>query len=369
MISRSNCALRAQPLRTTGRWRSGALPLPALALLLAAVMAGAPPLAASDNEAPASFSAQTPDEVVDRGLLALKNLQQADGTYQEGTAITALAGMAFLAGGSTAQRGTYREASAKCLEAIIAHQDKITGYLASSSPNMYSHGFATLYLAEHYGMAPDQKVRRALEAALELIYYAQNREGGWRYNPVPDDADLSVTICQVMALRAAYNAGVGGEQTQEAMNRALAYVRRCANPSGSFSYQASMAGGDFGMGPEGVPRTAAGCMCLIGMGVNDVKDRNLGPGLQFLRHNYGAHLRSGDGYFWYGQYYTAQAMFHSPDPADWDAYWKTAWPIIARRQGQDGLWNQGEGPGPGYDTAMALIILQIPNNYLPIFER
>ena len=29
----------------------------------------------------------------------------------------------------------------------------------------------------------------------------------------------------------------------------------------------------------------------------------------------------------------------------------------------------GEGPGPSYATAMALIILQIPNNYLPIFQR
>ncbi len=110
-------------------------------------------------------------------------------------------------------------------------------------------------------------------------------------------------------------------------------------------------------------------MCLIGMGVTDAKDRNLGPGLQFLRRNYSAHLHSGEGYIWYGQYYAAQAMFHSPDPSDWDAYWKTAQPIIAGRQSKDGLWNQGEGPGPGYDTAMALIILQIPNNYLPIFER
>jgi hypothetical protein len=330
----------------------------ALAVLVAPLRAGDAPVAV------------TPDQVVDRGLAALTKLQLTDGGFSEGSAVTALAGMAYLAGGSTATRGQYRDSSAKCLRAIIAHQDKVTGYLSGDTGNMYAHGFATLYLAEMYGMAPDQPVRRALEAALDLIYYAQNKEGGWRYAPSPTDADISVTICQVMALRAAYNAGVGGQETKDAMERALGYVRRCANGNGSFSYQASMGGEGWGSsGPEGVPRTAAGVMCLIGMGVTDPRDRNLGPGLTFLRKNFSAHLKSGDGYFWYGQYYTAQALFHSPDTKDWDGYWKEAWPTIARRQGRDGLWTQGEGPGPAYATAMALIILQIPNNYLPIFQR
>ncbi len=38
-------------------------------------------------------------------------------------------------------------------------------------------------------------------------------------------------------------------------------------------------------------------------------------------------------------------------------------------QGEDGLWSQPDSYGPAYGTAMALIILQIPNNYLPIFQR
>ncbi len=345
--------------------------LPMIAVL--AALAPAPALSAAAARAAADSApiAQTPDAYVNRGLAALAHMQQPDGSFgQEGSAVTALAGMAFLASGSTAQRGPYHEQSRKCLEALLKNQDKVSGYLATDGGNMYGHGFATLYLAEHYGMAPDLPIRRALEAALDLIYYSQNREGGWRYSPAPTDADISVTICQVMALRAAYNAGVGGSQTQECMQRALEYVRRCANNNGSFSYQAMMGGGDFGStGPEGVPRTAAGCMCLIGMGVTDPKDRNLGPGLLYLRRNFPAHLRTGEGYYWYGEYYTAQALFHSPDPADWDAYWSKAWPTISNRQSADGTWVQGEGPGPAYATAMALIILQIPNNYLPIFQR
>ena len=35
----------------------------------------------------------------------------------------------------------------------------------------------------------------------------------------------------------------------------------------------------------------------------------------------------------------------------------------------DGSWDTGIQLGPHYSTAMALIILQVPNNYLPILQR
>ena len=311
--------------------------------------------------------------VIDRGLAALVKMQQPDGLIGEGAGISALAGMALLSHGSTQTRGHYREASSRCLRAVISRQDPFSGYLGGDLVNMYAHGFATLYLAESYGMAPDQPVRRALEAAVDLIHRAQNQEGGWRYSPTPNDADISVSICQVMALRAAFNIGIGGQPTQDAIAKAIGYVRRCANGDGSFAYMASSAGNWGTNGAEGVPRTAAGSMSLIGSGINDLADPTLGPAMRFLLKHYPAHLKGADKgaehYFWYGQYYTAQAMFHSPDAGDWDRYWAIAAPVLAARQERNGLWLAGEGPGPAYNTAMALIILQIPNNYLPIFQR
>src|SRR5205823_4279568 len=72
---------------------------------------------------------------------------------------------------------------------------------------MYGHGFATLFLAEVSGMVPDKAVAKqvhdTLRRAVQCILNSQNGEGGWRYQPVGRDADLSVTICQIMALRAA----------------------------------------------------------------------------------------------------------------------------------------------------------------------
>ena len=312
----------------------------------------------------------TPDQVVDKGIKALMRLQAPDGSFGGSlTSVTSLCGMALLAGGHTPTRSSYQQASAKALKYVLSAQDKVTGYLGDGLGRMYAHGFATLYLAECYGMAPEAHLRMALNAAVELIYRSQNQQGGWRYDPVPNEADISVTICQIMALRAAFNVGVGAS-TDKAIPRAVSYVRHCHNGDGSFGYQGpgtGWVGG--GGGAEGVARCAAGCMSLISSGINDTSDPVLGPGLRFLLKNFETHLKGQGDYYWYGQYYTAQALFHSPDPKDWERYWSVAWPIIASGQNADGLWSRNDSVGPAYNTAMALIILQIPNNYLPIFQR
>lgn len=319
----------------------------------------------------AEEAASTPDESVGRGLAALGRMQQPDGSFGDSNAITALAGMAFIANGSTPTRGQYRDQVQRALRCLLAKQDGANGYLGRDYGTMYAHGFSTLFLAECYGMAPEQPVRSALVAAIDLIHRAQNAQGGWRYSFVPDStADISITVCQVMALRAANNVGVGGSASQDAIGRAIAFVRRCANGDGSFSYLARE-GEPGGRGTlNDIPRTAAGVMSLIGSGVNDPEDLQLGPGMRFLREHIAGFQDASPTFYWYGQYYAAQALFHSPDQDDWRRYWDLAQPALARRQGADGLWpGSGMEGSTAYATAMALIVLQIPNHYLPIFQR
>ncbi len=339
-----------------------------VALMLCVLSAHTVVMAAAEGETE-SKEITTPDAVVEKGLAALMRLQQPNGSFDSAAGITSLCGMALLSGGHTPTRGTYREQSRKALNFVLSAQDKVSGYLGADQGNMYSHGFATLYLAECYGMSPDPALRRALEAAIDLIHRSQNNEGGWRYQPSPIDADISVSICQVMAMRAAYNVGIGGDSSQKAMANAITYVKRCANGDGSFSYQAGGGGGWGTNGPEGIPRCAAGTMCLIGSGITDLSHAVLGPAMRFLRTHVYEHLQGRGDYYWYGQYYSAQALFHSPEIKDWQNYWAKAWPTIARLQETDGLWSRSDSVGPAYNSAMALIILQIPNNYLPIFQR
>ena len=89
---------------------------------------------------------------------------------------------------------------------------------------MYDHGFATLFLAEVYGMTRTPRVRNSLERAVQLIINSQNKEGGWRYEPDSKDADLSVTICQIMALRAR---GTRGSSSPK--RRSIAAPNTCAS--------------------------------------------------------------------------------------------------------------------------------------------
>ena len=306
---------------------------------------------------------------IEKGLESLVSLQGADGSIGNGSGISSLGGMALLAGGHTPTRGTYAKESKKCLEYILGKQDAMSGYLGTDHGRMYSHGFATLYLAECYGMTPNKRVRNSLEAALELIYRSQNEEGGWRYDPTPTAADISVTVCQINAIRAAYNVGIGGQRSQDVIAKAIEYVRACHRGDGSFSYMRGT-GGNWGTrGSEGIPRAAAGAMSLIGAGVNSDTDPVLGPALKFLNTHVKAHLHSSNHYFWYGQYYAAQALFHSPERKDWDTYWALAEKRIRELQDDNGSWTGPDGNGVAYNTSMALIILQIPNNYLPIFQR
>ena len=57
-------------------------------------------------------------------------------------------------------------------------------------------------------MTGDAEVKKTLKKAIDLIVKTQNHEGGWRYEPAPTGADISVTIMQVMALRGAKDSGL-----------------------------------------------------------------------------------------------------------------------------------------------------------------
>ena len=203
---------------------------------------------------------------VEKGLKYLATHQQDDGAfsnsgYGRNAAVVALAGMAWLAGGNTPGRGPYGEQVGRVTEYLLEHCEQ-SGFIsvegAQSHGPMYEHGFATLFLAEVYGMSPRDDIRDKLARAVDLIVRTQNSEGGWRYQPRREDADISVTICQVMALRAARNAGL--KVPSETVDRCVDYVKRSQNADGGFRYMLSP-------GESLFPRSAAGVVVLNSAGV------------------------------------------------------------------------------------------------------
>jgi hypothetical protein len=312
------------------------------------------------------------EAALELGLEALVKQQRDDGSfggrrYGSNAAITALACLAFMSDGSTPDRGRFAEPIRRGLEFILDNVNE-TGLIAGDTSHgpMYGHGFATLFLGEVYGMTvggPDdaqaRRVHEALVRAVRLIVQTQNDEGGWRYNPVPHDADISVTITQIMGLRAARNAGI--EVPIETIDKAVEYVRACQNEDGGFKYQLNR-------GASAWPRSAAGVASLFYAGIYD--DKAIDDGLAYLVREALPNQPDGRGrghYYFYGHYYAVQTMYLAG--GEW---WETWWPNIRAElldnQSSDGLWRNSVADD-AYGTAMALIILQMPKRYLPIFQK
>lgn len=304
---------------------------------------------------------------VKRGLQFLVERQHTNGSFGSGStfknnvAVTALCGMAFLADGNTPGRGKYGVPVQRAVDFILA-SCKPSGYIISpdsiSHGPMYGHGFATLFLAEIYGMTRSKDIRGKLEKAVELIVKSQNSKGGWRYTPESKDADLSVTVCQIMALRAARNCGI--YVSKEVVDRCIDYVKKSQNPDGGFRYQlVRKAESEF-------PRSAAGVVALYSAGIYSGPE--IENGLAYLTRRLPNQRYFRGSHFFYGQYYAVQAMWQAGKNY-WDPFYTAIREELVSIQMTSGGWRPDSSNCVEYSTAMSCIILQIPRNNIPIFQR
>ncbi|MCA1685207.1 MAG: hypothetical protein LC745_04340, partial [Planctomycetia bacterium] len=194
--------------------------------------------------------------------------------------------------------------------------------------------------------------------AVALTSQGQSGAGGWTYIPGGGD-EGSVTVTQVQALRAAQNAGflVPGSVIEEATG----YLEKCRTPEGGIQYSLSAGGG---------PRlsiSAAAVATLYNAGRFD------GPiATDCLRYVWGQFRASegwnkGGGHAFYAHLYASQGFYMAGDEY-WDAYFPAARDQLVAMQAAEGSWN-GDGIGQVYGTAIAVIILQLPYKYLPVFQR
>src|SRR5262245_2363381 len=337
-------------------------------------------------------------QAVDRGLAYLAQTQHRDGYWAQlvgyklnsdyetldnrplpHVGVTALALIAFLAGGHLPDRGKYGDVITRGLDFVMScSQDD--GQITDHGTRMYSHAFATLFLAEVYGMTDRPGVKSVLQRSVNLIVDSQNSEGGWRYRPFARESDMSITVCQVLALRSARNVGIHVPITT--IKNAQNYVYRSAvrsNERGSFRPFRGHGGyGDDGgsfryqLKPQTratFPLTAAGVTTLYAAGeydspiirdALDYMDREL---FSFDDQNEGGHY-----FFYYGHYYAVQAYYITGGP-QWRRYFTEVKTRLLRMQRPDGSWPNDIGPGAAFGTAVATLILQIPFQYLPIFQR
>lgn len=369
-------------------------------------------------------------EAIDASLEALAARQNLDGSFGSDSelfgrdpGVAGLCGLAFLAAGSAPGRGRFGGELEKIIGYIASHsfdaktkvgnlndrtflnymkenglsKNEIDGFVANFREKggklMYGHGFATLFLAATLGAGRGDErpeIRERTRAAVELIVRAQNADGGWRYEPknVPV-ADLSVTVCQLSALRAAKDAGIFVPNAT--VEKAVAYVGRCQNSDGGFRYMTLD-------GPSGIARTAAAILALQSGGADDSeavaaafryleKAAPIAPSVGVKPWSTNSSERRETGavatneiprlpttrieYYFYGEFYAALAYWRSARDAAskerWARWARRAYPNLLSRRGDDGLWRSNVSTDA--ETAFVLCALLTPFERAPFFLR
>jgi hypothetical protein len=308
---------------------------------------------------------------VTKGLDYLAAQQSDDGSWNTGggqaypVAMTGLAGTAFLAHGNSPTRGKYSRSVQGAVEYLVrcaTPTGLITGPAQDSGQPMHGHGFALMFLASVYGMVTKESLRRqvgeTIRKAVALTSQGQSADGGWTYIPGAGD-EGSVTVTQVQALRAAQNAGF--LVPKAVIEEAGKYLEKCRTPEGGIQYSLR-----YGGGPR-LAISAAAVATLYNAGQFDSPIAT--DCLKYVWGQFKANegWQKGGFHAFYTHLYASQGFYMAGDEY-WDNYFPGARDQLIAMQTGDGSWS-GDGIGQIYGTAIAVIILQLPYKYLPVFQR
>jgi hypothetical protein len=340
------------------------------------------------------------DDAVERALAWLSGQQQADGSFptlargQPG--VTSLCLLAYMAHGHIPGEGQYGSRLAQATDFILECQ-KPNGLVTAYGPEglrisrevdgeigvtaAYNHAISSLALAESYGMSQSNKsatleraINKALAATLEMQRWEKARpedRGGWRYVGHNDeaDSDLSITGWELMFLRSARNAGFN--VPKQAIDDAVQYVRRSFDAEyGAFRYMI----GNNVHGSRGM--AGAGILALGHAGFHDSYEAQRAGKwlLQYSFESYnemkpdGAHDR-----YHYSLFNCCQGMYQLGSPY-WEQFFPPTVRVLLTHQRPNGSWDaesyQRDGKfGNSYTTALVVLSLGAPNQFLPVFQR
>ena len=293
----------------------------------------APPVGRVDHSV--KMDAKT-EEIIEGALAWMASHQQPNGAWiglsgeeqKFPVAITAYTLIAFLSAGNLPGEGPYGENVALGTRYLLDQVDDeglIIGQ-RHSGQYMYFHSAATIALTELYGQAPTGALRAKIDKMVKVIIGAQGEQGGWRYRPISGDADISVTVLSVVALRAAKNSGFA--------------------------------------------RTAAAVYSLQVCG--QYEDPKLAAASKYLFDSF----KVGEQWFTYGNFYAGPAHYMMGGDIWKEWYGKIRGALLEKVKTDEGgqfHWetdlDSGGGVGPVYSTAVYTMILALPYHYLPLYQR
>lgn len=316
------------------------------------------------------------DRLTAGGLRWLASTQSRLGSWEAGgrypAAMTALAGMALLAEGSTPSGGRYAPELRRAVDYLVvqARPNGLIGDPLRDDRYTYGHGFGMLFLSQVLGEEEDARRRddlvRVLTAAVAFTGQAQTAAGGWGYVSARDGNGFdegSTTVTQVQGLRGCRNAGIA--VPKKTIDRAVAYIHGCTQKDGGVQYSTK--------GGNGRPAiTAAALACLYEAGQHD--DQYLPRMKDYCRLRLGGDDASNQGHWHYANFYYSQVQYREGGTT-WDEYRQRIFAKLMADAapvdtplGPGYRWSQGY-IGPVYTTALNLIMLQLDDACLPIYQR
>jgi hypothetical protein len=337
---------------------------------LSAAAAGTAMLPGLSSPAQAAKADPKVEAAIEKGLKWVAKSQSSLGHWTAGgypAAMTALAGTALVASGSTTIQGPYAKNIRKAVDYLLGklRQNGLIGDPQSDNRYTYGHGFSMLFLSQVLGEEEDEERRDELVAALEKACdfsgKAQTPSGGWGYVSAKDGNNFdegSTTITQVQGLRACRNGGI--VVPGEVIDRAKEYIYGCKNADGGISYSSR------NRGSSRPAITAAALAALYNAG--DYDSKHVPEMLEFCKKSL-QNLGEGPnsfGHWHYTYLYYSQVMYRQGNK-EWDPFRDKLYGHIVKEQQNDGSWTGNIGPI--YVTACNLIMLQLDKAFLPIYQR
>jgi len=325
-----------------------------------------------------------------RGLNWLKNVQDSDGGWGKNDkddkgekyggypahrdAMTGMALLAFLGHcelqdspefGETVKRGIdFLTSTPPDKAGKYDGSGKFIGLKDGGNKDAYAHPIRTYALSEAYTMTKIPKLKEYAARAAKLVIDGQNPNGGWAYGfgqGVGAHVDLSVTGWCIQALKAFALTGITDPQVDEAMDKAVEYVKKSQDSAGRFKYKIESGNGKNSL-------TGTGVLSLQIW--KNAKSPEAKKGLDYIVENrLFEDWKKVDPYEWY---YHAQACFQSTGVGSskyWREWNKNFQQVVVKAQASDGHWPHGahfHGDTDLYRTTMAILMLEVYYRYAPM---
>jgi hypothetical protein len=348
------------------------------------------------------------DVSVERGLEWLAKQQQPDGSFptmpfgQPG--VTGLCVLAFMAHGHTPGTEPYGDVIEKGI-AYIARCQKPNGLVALVAPlgtelsrnvsrdiggtALYNHGISSLTLSEVYSTTSETSadeikaiIEKSIATTLTMQRWPKIRkedQGGWRYLDLlytdgePVDSNLSNTVWQMLFLRSAKNAGF--DVPQKSIDDAVLFIKNCFYEQ----YQT------FGLMPSELDHrtrgmSGAGVISLALAGMHESEEA-IKAGDWILQNGFEKYnvvepfgqIGWLDDRYHYGVFYCSQATYQLGGKY-WEQFFPPVVEVLLKNQNSDGSWDAESHTsdnkyGNAYTTALMVLALGAPNQFLPVLQR